>query len=1086
MTGFWARLGQTISQRTTVVIGALVVITAVLALGITRLDFATGQDSFLDEGSDLANDNERYQELFGGENMIVLFTAEDGRTIADLFTPANIAQMVEIEEQLRAEEAVFGVVSPLTALQWTEDLVTSGTASRVLARATERETDPERIAIRQENDLVTTQRALQASLDGQDFENPAWVRFLLFENAGFEIVDGELTAPADEELVIRESLRGFYPNERNALIGVVLPGNASLAQLEEGQDLVEAALEGRSFENMRVTITGTPTFLADINDYLRGGMLALGGLAILLMAIVLIVAFRVRWRLLPLLVVVIGVVWTFSLLGLIGLDLTLVTISGLPILIGIGIDFAIQMHARVEEECVVDHHDAPFAETMRRLGPALLIATIAAVVAFLVMQISKVPMIRDFGVMLAIGIAVLFVVGVTIPLAVLGLRERRSATETVRTDGPIERAVVRLGSLPEIVVLPLIALAVVVPIVGLVLENDFEIESDPINWANQDTDTVRDARFLEANTGFATTLGIFVETTNADSGGIFTDEMGEFVHDFALAAVERHPELAAASSLPTTLSYLIAIPGTTALPPLGIDMLEAYEVAPPDIQRLLVADDANATQVNLRVGPSGLADRAEVFADLEESIIDPGDRALLPDQASATPAGLATVGVGLLENITSNRAAFTYLALLAVLVWLLLRWLSIVKALLALVPVLIAVGLTNILVAVLGITLSPITTVSGPLVIATCAEFTVLILARYLEERERGLEPDEAAQRASARTGRAFFASALTTACGFAVLIFSALPLLSDFGTVVTVNIAVALLSALIVLPPLVLWADRRGLLGSHAPAAVSARRGASVAALTSLVAIAVGIFLAIDATRSDDDDIATAAVAEVGPVATFPPSTTAPATTVAPADDPPGDETPPATTLPPGPPERPDGLVAGTLYDAYVAQGADPGVTRCMTDALLDTTPEADLIALGIANPDGPSEQTVTLIADAADACGMPPDISDAVAVAAGREPTPRDDAPPATTLPPGPPERPDGLVAGTLYDAYVAQGADPGVTRCMTDALLDTTPEADLIALGIANPDGPSEQTVTLIADAADACGMPPDISAAVAANA
>ena len=781
----------------------------------------------------------------------------------------------------------------------------------------------------------------------------------------------------------------------------------------------------------------------------------------------------------------VGVVWTFSLLGLIGLDLTLVTISGLPILIGIGIDFAIQMHARIEEECVVDHHETPFAETMRRLGPALLIATIAAAVAFLVMQISKVPMIRDFGVMLAIGIAVLFVVGAIFPLAVLGLRERRKATQTVRTDGPIERAVVRLGSLPEIVVLPLIALAVVVPIVGLVLEDDFEIESDPINWANQDTDTVRDARFLESNTGFATTLGIFVETTNAETGGIFTDEMGAFVHDFALDAVERHSELAAASSLPTTLSYLIAIPGATPLPPLGIDLLQAYEVAPPDIQRLLVADDANATQINLRVGPSGLADRAEVFAALEQSIADPGDRALLPEQARATPAGLATVGVGLLENITSNRAAFTYLALLAVLVWLLLRWLSIVKALLALVPVLIAVGLTNILVAALGITLSPITTVSGPLVIATCAEFTVLILARYLEERERGLGPEEAAEQASARTGRAFFASALTTACGFAVLIFSALPLLSDFGTVVTVNIAVALLSALIVLPPLVLWADRRGLLGSHAPAAVSARRGASVAALTSLVAIAVGIFLAIDATSSDDNDIATAAVAEVGPVATLPPPTTAPATTtVAPGDETPGDEAPTATTLPPGPPERPDGLVAGSLYDTYVAQGADPGVTRCMTDALLDTTPEADLIALGIANPDGPSEETVALIADAADACGMPPEISDAVAIAAGREPTPRDEAPTATTLPPGPPERPDGLVAGSLYDAYVAQGADPGVTRCMTDALLDTTPEADLIALGIANPDGPSEETVALIAAAAAACGMPPEISDAVAA--
>jgi hypothetical protein len=46
------------------------------------------------------------------------------------------------------------------------------------------------------------------------------------------------------------------------------------------------------------------------------------------------------------------------------------------------------------------------------------------------------------------------------------------------------------------------------------------------------------------------------------------------------------------------------------------------------------------------------------------------------------------------------------------------------------------------------------------------------------------------------------------------VLIFSALPLLRDFGLIVTMNIMVALLSALVVLPPVLVWADERGLMG--------------------------------------------------------------------------------------------------------------------------------------------------------------------------------------------------------------------------------------------------------------------------------
>src|SRR5690606_31103718 len=101
------------------------------------------------------------------------------------------------------------------------------------------------------------------------------------------------------------------------------------------------------------------------------------------------------------------------------------------------------------------------------------------------------------------------------------------------------------------------------------------------------------------------------------------------------------------------------------------------------------------------------------------------------------------------------------------------------------------------------------------LVIATCAEFSVLILGRYIEERQRGLEPEGAAETAALRTGRAFFTSACTTIAGFAVLIISSLPLLSDFGLVVTLSVAIAMLAALVVMPPMMVWVDAKGWLGT-------------------------------------------------------------------------------------------------------------------------------------------------------------------------------------------------------------------------------------------------------------------------------
>jgi uncharacterized protein len=169
------------------------------------------------------------------------------------------------------------------------------------------------------------------------------------------------------------------------------------------------------------------------------------------------------------------------------------------------------------------------------------------------------------------------------------------------------------------------------------------------------------------------------------------------------------------------------------------------------------------------------------------------------------------VGVGLLENIESNRILLTYLAVAFVFLFLTVRLRSVVRALLSMVPVLIATGAASLVAWALDLQLSPMTAVGGPLVVALCTEFTSLILLRFVEERQRGYSPREAVNVTARRTGRAFIVSALTAVSGVAVIAFSSLPLLRDFGLIVAMNVSVALLSALVFLPPMLVWAEERG-----------------------------------------------------------------------------------------------------------------------------------------------------------------------------------------------------------------------------------------------------------------------------------
>jgi hydrophobe/amphiphile efflux-3 (HAE3) family protein len=797
---FLARTAVTLGKRAGVVAVVGLGVTLVLGFGATKLEFATGQDSYLNTDEQVYKDNVAYQSLFGGQAMLTLFTMDEGVDVVGLFTPANIATLETEEEQLNATPGVLSVVSPLTALEFTQSLVTSPTgdptqspAGQILLRARDRDPDPASQAVRLADAAATLARLSAVPEAERTLENQEWVRFLLFDNAGS----------------IRKSLRPFFPDEEHAQLVTRLEGNQDIEGEGAAAEAI-LAITDASVEHASVLTTGAPVLLKDINDYLKGGFLTLGAIAVVLMAIVLVLLFNVRWRLLSLGVVIIGLIWAFGLAGYLGIPLSVVTISGLPVLLGVGIDFAIQLHSRVEEEVVIDHEDHPMQRTWVGLVPALLVATAACVVSFLALELAQVPMLRAFGTLLAVGIVVVVAADIVLTSSALGWREYRSRTATGDyTRGALGNFVVKLGSLPRAAAPVLAVAAVVIFVAGALVEDSLELQTDPEEWVDQDSEVIQDLDTLREETGSSSELGIFVEADD-----VFTDEVASFVQGFANDQLARYPEeLLTASSMVTTVGFLIEVPDTTYLPPLGIDVESAYDVAPPDIQTSTVSPDATALNLIFRTGPSSLAERAVVVNEISDSV-DP------PPGVTATPSGLAVVGVGLLENLEANRVLLTYVALGGVFLLLTLLLRSPVRALLCQVPVLIAVGASSLVAGAAGFELSPLTALGGPLVIAVCTEFTSLICMRFIEERKNGHDVQEAVDITASRTGRAFVCSGLAVIIGVGVLATSSLPLLRDFGIIVSMNVAVALLSALVVLPPILVWADGRGWVSGRSDAA--------------------------------------------------------------------------------------------------------------------------------------------------------------------------------------------------------------------------------------------------------------------------
>jgi len=793
MQRFWSWLAVMLGKHAVIVSVIVVAVTVVLGYGITKLEFATGQDSYLNETDQVYKDSVAYQDLFGGQAMLTVISMDEGHTVAELFTPEGIAQFEAFDEALTASEQTHGIITPLTALEFDDALVaspdgnpTSSIAGGALQRALEAEEPGSPEFEARFTDASTTLERLEAVPEEErTLDNPEWVEFLLFDNQGD----------------IRISLRPFFPDTEHAQVIVRLPGNEDIETEGAAAQLVEDEAAKFEFPNAETVTTGAPVLLRDINDYLRGGMLTLSAIAVVIMILILLIFFNVRWRLLPMAVILFGVIWAFGLAGYLGIPLTIVTIAGLPVLLGIGIDYAIQMHARVEEEVILDRAEHPIQETARGLGPALLVVTFDAIFAFAALRFAKVPMIRQFGLLLAVGIAVICLASIILPLAALGAREYRSPTTGKDfSEGYLGRFVVRLGSLPAWAAIPLGIASIAIFLGGLAVEDDLELQTDPIQWVNQESGTILDIREVEEQVGSSSELGLY-----AQADDVFSDEFTQFAHDFQNEALASYPDdLLTASSIEAAVGGLLQVPGASDIAPTGAEVQAAFEVAPRGIQASTVSPDHEAFNMIFQAAPSSLEERATVVEEIREET-DP------PEGISATPSGLAVVGVGLLENLEANRVLLTYLSIAFVFLFLAIRLRSVIRSLLSLVPVLIAVGVASLVAFAFDLKLSPMTAVGGPLVIAACTEFTSLILLRFVEERQRGLDPKEAIDVAGARTGRAFIVSAMTAVAGVAVLSFSSLPLLRDFGRIVAMNVFVALMSALAVLPPMLVWAERRG-----------------------------------------------------------------------------------------------------------------------------------------------------------------------------------------------------------------------------------------------------------------------------------
>jgi predicted RND superfamily exporter protein len=240
------------------------------------------------------------------------------------------------------------------------------------------------------------------------------------------------------------------------------------------------------------------------------------------------------------------------------------------------------------------------------------------------------------------------------------------------------------------------------------------------------------------------------------------------------------------------------------------------DALPPYFSRSVISRDRRSADMSFGIRSMPLDDQKRLVDDMRTQL-DP------PRGVTAKLAGLPVLAADANADLESSRWRLTLVGLGAVFLVLLALYRKSERAIVPMIPIALATGWSALILFLLGVALNPMSATLGVLVIAISTEFSVILSARYRQERAAGLAPAAALERTYDRTGAAVRASGVTAIAGFGALVVSNVPMLRDFGFVTVVDLTVALIGVMLVLPAALMWAEQRGPLALRPP--VPARR---------------------------------------------------------------------------------------------------------------------------------------------------------------------------------------------------------------------------------------------------------------------
>ena len=527
------------------------------------------------------------------------------------------------------------------------------------------------------------------------------------------------------------------------------------------------------------------------------------------------------------------------------------------ILIGLGVDYAIHFTSRYREEIGSGNTVSGSAtSTLKSVGIALTLATLATIVGFLTNIVSPLPELKDFGILVSTGIFFAFFLVMTFVPAIRTLLDRRAEKkENINVvafsssgDSVLNKIAASSGIIPKKLKIFALVLLFAISGYGYFSFTNLETIFEFTDFLPEDDPVVQTLGLLtdEFGGGFGETTSVLIEADD-----LATPE----AHNALIASINNLSEKenivvyagnVAAESVIGSLGQLLAPQGAApgappAMPDMallgslgsfgvdlmsgaqGIDALKVKETG--DVQGLyeyLVNLDSEAFLATLYFNEDNKLAAQQVkittsagslgAAQLRDDIYDAFQpMSSLGISIAATNDAIVTQSVS--DLISESQFQSLIFAILASMIFLILYYLIDIRkpflGVITILPVVAIVMGTYLGMYFLDIPLNPVTSTLSGLAIGIGVPFVIHVTNRFRETLLITDSPVDAVRTTLKTTGGSLFGSAFTTMAGFGILMTSSLKPFQQMGQVVVVALGFALVASILILPTLlVFWAN--------------------------------------------------------------------------------------------------------------------------------------------------------------------------------------------------------------------------------------------------------------------------------------